>query len=277
MKKKLRNHLNKKGFTLVEVIVVLVILAVIIALAVPSVIKYIDDANDVKDDIKVSYLNKASEGYRVRMYKDKKWSKGSDLFAGITTSKERQKALLDAKWIDEYQTSIYDSNDYFNWDIKKQKWTRKPSGSSGGEMSDEEKKENETILGDIGKGEDKGPWVKGDTYKYGDVIEVNGVKYKCIYTPKTESTKSNYGPVYSGGNIDTFWKAIVIDFDATNNYETGDIILYNKEYYKATGFDSSNDFMAYYNASGSMHYDSQIIRSLFTKVVWENGAFVEVQ
>ncbi|NBK97554.1 MAG: prepilin-type N-terminal cleavage/methylation domain-containing protein [Erysipelotrichia bacterium] len=39
---------NKKGFTLVEVIVVLVILAILIAIAVPSVMKYIDDANEAK-------------------------------------------------------------------------------------------------------------------------------------------------------------------------------------------------------------------------------------
>lgn len=40
--------LNKKGFTLVEVIVVLVILAILIAIAVPSVMKYIDDAKDAQ-------------------------------------------------------------------------------------------------------------------------------------------------------------------------------------------------------------------------------------
>lgn len=39
---------NKKGFTLVEVIVVLVILAILIAIAVPSVMKYIDDAKEAK-------------------------------------------------------------------------------------------------------------------------------------------------------------------------------------------------------------------------------------
>lgn len=48
---------NKKGFTLVEVIVVLVILAIIIALAVPSVMKYIDDANEAK------YLAQARAAY----------------------------------------------------------------------------------------------------------------------------------------------------------------------------------------------------------------------
>lgn len=48
---------NKKGFTLVEVIVVLVILAILIAIAVPSVMKYIDDANEAK------YLAEARAAY----------------------------------------------------------------------------------------------------------------------------------------------------------------------------------------------------------------------
>ena len=40
-----RNH---RGFTLIEVIVVLVVLAIIIALAVPTVMKYIEDAEEAK-------------------------------------------------------------------------------------------------------------------------------------------------------------------------------------------------------------------------------------
>lgn len=39
---------NKKGFTLVELIVVLVILAILIALLVPALTGYIDKANDQK-------------------------------------------------------------------------------------------------------------------------------------------------------------------------------------------------------------------------------------
>lgn len=35
---------NKKGFTLVEIIVVLVILAILAAIAVPSVIGYVNEA-----------------------------------------------------------------------------------------------------------------------------------------------------------------------------------------------------------------------------------------
>lgn len=47
--KKLREmKKNKKGFTLIEIIVVVVILAVLMAIAVPAVMKYINEADDAK-------------------------------------------------------------------------------------------------------------------------------------------------------------------------------------------------------------------------------------
>ncbi|WP_270639276.1 prepilin-type N-terminal cleavage/methylation domain-containing protein [Longibaculum muris] len=47
--KKLRElKKNKKGFTLIEIIVVVVILAVLMAVAVPSVMKYMNEADDAK-------------------------------------------------------------------------------------------------------------------------------------------------------------------------------------------------------------------------------------
>lgn len=39
---------NKKGFTLIEIIVVVVILAVLMAVAVPSVMKYMGEADDAR-------------------------------------------------------------------------------------------------------------------------------------------------------------------------------------------------------------------------------------
>lgn len=40
--------INKKGFTLIEIIVVVVILAVLMAVAVPAVMSYLDEADDAK-------------------------------------------------------------------------------------------------------------------------------------------------------------------------------------------------------------------------------------
>ncbi len=50
---------NKKGFTLIEIIVVVVILAVLMAVAVPSVLKYIDEADDAK------YMTQARSAYTI--------------------------------------------------------------------------------------------------------------------------------------------------------------------------------------------------------------------
>ena len=41
---------NKKGFTLIEIIVVLIIIGILIAIAVPSVLGYIGKAEDVKHE-----------------------------------------------------------------------------------------------------------------------------------------------------------------------------------------------------------------------------------
>lgn len=53
----LKNLSNKKGFTLVEVIVVLVILAILMAIAIPALTGYIDKANE---------RNVLAEGYHIR-------------------------------------------------------------------------------------------------------------------------------------------------------------------------------------------------------------------
>lgn len=42
------HKINKKGFTLIEIIAVVIILAVLMSVAVPSVLKYIDSADDAK-------------------------------------------------------------------------------------------------------------------------------------------------------------------------------------------------------------------------------------
>lgn len=40
---------NKRGFTLVEIIVVLVILAILAAIAIPTTLGYVDDAKEARE------------------------------------------------------------------------------------------------------------------------------------------------------------------------------------------------------------------------------------
>lgn len=58
--KKWRKTKDKKGFTLVELIVVLVILAILIALLVPALTGYIDKAKDKKVHAELNLIVKAA-------------------------------------------------------------------------------------------------------------------------------------------------------------------------------------------------------------------------
>lgn len=55
--------LNKKGFTLVELLVVLVILAVIMSIAIPSVTSSIERSKQKQKDAKIELIESAAEIY----------------------------------------------------------------------------------------------------------------------------------------------------------------------------------------------------------------------
>lgn len=80
MIKKLQRKSNKKGFTLVEIIVVLVILAILAAIAVPAVLGYVQDAKDSK------YISEARAIYVVVQTEEAKSKAESDDGKTIDTS-----------------------------------------------------------------------------------------------------------------------------------------------------------------------------------------------
>ncbi|MEF2614977.1 prepilin-type N-terminal cleavage/methylation domain-containing protein [Faecalibacillus faecis] len=64
---KLKEKQNKKGFTLVEIIVVLVILAILAAIAIPSVLGYVEDAR------KTQYIAEARSIYLMMQTEEAKY------------------------------------------------------------------------------------------------------------------------------------------------------------------------------------------------------------
>ena len=67
MIKKFQRKSNKKGFTLVEIIIVLVILAILAAIALPAVLGYVNDAKKSK------YVQEATAAYTVIQTEEAKY------------------------------------------------------------------------------------------------------------------------------------------------------------------------------------------------------------
>ena len=82
--KKLKN--NKKGFTLIEIIVVVVILAVLMAVAVPAVMSYLDEADNAKYETAGHALFTAVQTEYSKDYADDKQINGSYIANGNATS-----------------------------------------------------------------------------------------------------------------------------------------------------------------------------------------------
>lgn len=92
--------MNKKGFTLVEIIVVLVILAILAAIAVPSVIGYVDEAK------KSRYIQEAHSIYTVIQTEEARYKALDNTLDDSTYQNDDYKNELSAQILK--QTSIQD-------------------------------------------------------------------------------------------------------------------------------------------------------------------------
>lgn len=84
--KKLKN--NKKGFTLIEIIVVVVILAVLMAVAVPAVMSYLDEADNAKFETAGHAVYVAAQTEWAKDYAGDKKVKVSDVITKVKTRVE---------------------------------------------------------------------------------------------------------------------------------------------------------------------------------------------
>lgn len=91
---------NKKGFTLIEMIVVIVIVAILAAISVPAVMKYIDEARNTK-------LIAKGDGIKVTFQADlaKLVAKGNGKI-GATDLKTASESAIKASGEDDSKTTI---------------------------------------------------------------------------------------------------------------------------------------------------------------------------
>jgi prepilin-type N-terminal cleavage/methylation domain-containing protein len=108
---------NSKGFTLVELMVVVAIIGILVAIAVPIYINNTNAARIAADQANLRILNSATLQYRI----NENISSDKDAFKGISTDEERMQLLVNRKHIASVPEPQY-QNSSFEWIIEQQRW-----------------------------------------------------------------------------------------------------------------------------------------------------------
>lgn len=115
MLEKIRKMKNKKGFTLVELIVVLVILAILAALLVPALTGYIDKAREQSLINEATYVLTAAQATVSEAYGNEELVVGTDGKVTINTTKNSNAAKDMANQIN--QLAELKGKDKRNWTL----------------------------------------------------------------------------------------------------------------------------------------------------------------
>lgn len=107
---------NKKGFTLIELMVVLGILAIILALAIPSYKHLANKSKVSADQVSLGLLNKATD-----LYQTAKDLSLDEIFTGATTDNDRLGQLRDQGFLSQIPRA-QEKDKSFAWDATSHRW-----------------------------------------------------------------------------------------------------------------------------------------------------------
>lgn len=106
----------KRGFTLLELVVVMAILSILVAVLIPVVTGYVDKANIATDTSNLRMLNSVSQLFRLESDPITE-----DLFSGLTTDTSRMNALINQGYLNDIVIPKQKDR-YFAWMTDTQQW-----------------------------------------------------------------------------------------------------------------------------------------------------------
>lgn len=107
---------NNKGFTLIEVLVVILIIAILAAILIPRLDDLTHSANEAVDKTKLHDLNLATSIYRTEQ-----GTEIGDIFEGIDTNLLRMNKLVEEGYLQDILIPRLIEHE-FNWIISDQVW-----------------------------------------------------------------------------------------------------------------------------------------------------------
>jgi prepilin-type N-terminal cleavage/methylation domain-containing protein len=107
---------NKKGFTLVELIIVIAVLAVLAAIVTPLTVNAVERSKTAADQATLSALNTTTLKYGLDENK-----LGGDIFAGFNTDQARMQELVDKGFLSAAVAPQH-AGTAFLWQSAQQKW-----------------------------------------------------------------------------------------------------------------------------------------------------------
>jgi prepilin-type N-terminal cleavage/methylation domain-containing protein len=107
---------NNKGFTLIEILVVILIIAILAAILIPRLADLTRSANEAVDKTKLHDLNLATS-----IYRSEKGIEGTDIFEGISTDLLRMNKLVTEGYLQAILIPRIAEHE-FVWDVTDQYW-----------------------------------------------------------------------------------------------------------------------------------------------------------
>ena len=107
---------TQKGFTIVELIIVMAVIAILLAIAIPVYINIVDKAKISTDLANLDTLNRVTAAYRFSEN-----ITNDDTFHGISTDEARMQKLVDTKYLSNTVSTVAEGES-FNWIVDSQRW-----------------------------------------------------------------------------------------------------------------------------------------------------------